>query len=113
MLVRQITMSNKIKSYLHKFHLRDIPHGRRLFHMGKADNDKCKWCTNTVESISHLYWHCPEGVGLWQAVVQLFVNIYNIQEDPINLDKLSYLFGIFPNKLEYPKVFNMITGLTR
>jgi len=111
--LRFYSNSSKVKSYLYKFHLRNISYGKRLFHMGRAIDNKCKWCPNQVESILHLYWQCPKSVELWQSIATLFSDIYNIQEDVYNLDVLTYLFGIFPANNKYPRVFNVITALTR
>jgi len=111
--MRYFIECNRTRSFLYKFHLRDIPYGKRLFKMGKSENDKCKWCTNVAESISHLYWHCPKSVELWKAVATLFNDLYNLNEDLNNLDPLKYLFGIEKPNRNYPRVLDIVNALTR
>jgi len=111
--MRKFTECNRIRSFLYKFHLRDIPYGRRLFHMEKSDHDKCKWCPKATENIFHLYWQCPKSVAVWRSIASLFNSLYDVQEDLNNLDPLKYLFAIDQGVNKQPKVFDIITALTR
>jgi len=111
--MRNFSVCNKTRSFLYKFHLRDIPYGRRLYNMGISDHDKCKWCPTAKETILHLYWQCPKSVALWKAIASLFNNLYNLRENVNNLNFLKYMFAIDDDEKIYPKVFDIVTALTR
>ena len=46
---------------------RNVPYEARLFKMKLATTENCEKC-NIKETITHLYWKCPNSARLWERL---------------------------------------------
>ena len=82
---RKCTRNNCLRSFNFKFFHRAIPYESRLHKMGIKANPLCPHC-QVKETITHLYWICPQSQRLWERLkvlieTQLKVIFYNTAEN--------------------------------
>ena len=71
--IPRCTTSTRLQSLGYRFMIRDVLTNNRLIHMGKSDTKQCYICNLEIESISHLYWKCPNNRRLWERL-KIFIN---------------------------------------
>ena len=108
---RYHSISGKIKSWVYKFFLRNVPYNVRLHKMGIAQEDTCKWCPDEAETLIHLYWLCPKSVTLWKHVQALLGQLYNTE---CIINKEIIFFGIqYTPKSKLTGVLILLSTLTK
>ena len=67
---RNCTKNNTLRSFNFKFFHRAVPYEARLFKMGIKQTPNCQHCQEK-ETITHLYWTCPQSQRLWERLKHL------------------------------------------
>ena len=86
---RSITINHKLKSFNYMFLIRNIPYGSRLYKMEITDTENCTTC-NIKESLTHLYWDCPNTARLWERLKHVIEHHLN---STLILDKARCMLG--------------------
>ena len=56
---------SSLRAFQYQIVLRTVPTNKFLFRCGLSNTDKCYFCEVNVETIEHLFWHCPVVKTFW------------------------------------------------
>ena len=106
--IPRCTTSTRLQSLGYRFMIRDVLTNNRLIHMGKSDTKNCYICKLEIETISHLYWECPNNKRLWERLKQFINGELGIK---INLGPMELLMGILENASDEspPDIINLLS----
>ena len=62
-----------------------------LYKIKVSQEKKCTFCTDSIETIEHIFWTCPKVFDVWEELNKWIYSKVQI-ELPLNLDIV--LFGI-------------------
>ena len=60
------------------------------------EDEKCTFCSNSRETLVHLFWDCPRVRKVWEKMFEMLTEKYNIQD--IRANPTSVIF----NKIVHP-----------
>ena len=75
---RTCTINNKMRSFGYNFFMRNVPYQRKLYKIGIKDDNKCQDCTDSEETLLHLYWTCPSTKRLWERLKEMVQETLNL-----------------------------------
>ncbi len=82
----------------------------RLYKLNMINSPQCKLCnTNDEETLTHLFYQCPEVKSLWKNIQEWIKNKLNIQ---INITMTDVILGYLPNN-NFNVPMNTIILLTK
>ena len=56
---------SSLRAFQYQIVLRTVPTNKFLFRCGLSNTDKCYFCEVNVDTIEHLFWHCPVVKTFW------------------------------------------------
>ena len=83
----KVTLNQRLRYFQFRILHRIIGVNKLLFDMGIASNNKCSLCSESIETISHLFWEC-------NITKKFILQIQNsMLNDKIRITKQLFLFG--------------------
>ena len=107
----QCTSSRKLIEFQFKFLHRQLPTNKFLTKIRIKDNEKCSFCENVPETITHIFWSCDAVSSFWDSVTSWFQNIALISQTGY-IDRMTAL-GLRPDKSKFFHTVNLCCLLTR
>ena len=100
------TIECQLKWFQLRILYKALPTNRYLFFRRIVDNANCTFCKNAEETITHLFWYCPQVQMFWNDFITLLTDncthIYNL-----TMSEELVIFGV-KNKVKTDKIFNFI-----
>ena len=101
------TIATYHKTFYIKYLNRILATNEKLYQMGIIDTNKCSFCNEDTESLSHLFWYCKIIKSFWKKIMNWMVSIFDT-----NIDfKVEEILFFCP--LSEPIPFNFIFLLAR
>ena len=84
------TLDTKLREFQYKILNRILYTNKMLFKFKKVDSPLCDFCEKELETIEHLFFHCPKVCMFWDDL-KVLLNSVNIT---VRFDIKDVLFGI-------------------
>ena len=86
-----ITKYSKLQWLQYRINYRILGTNKLLYKIKVSQNNKCTFCSDSIETIEHIFWTCPKVFDVWEELDKWIYSKVQI-ELPFNLDIV--LFGI-------------------
>ena len=106
-LIPKVTKDVKLRWLQFRIVHRILSTNSYLFRIGILTSDVCSFCSETIETIEHIFWRCPFVYDFWNNL-QNWVNS-TIDIPQIHLTECDVIFGI----AETSKVLNLVLLLAK
>jgi len=78
---RRLIQDVKTQEFQYRF-LHDILVNNHWLYKWKVkDSDKCRWCYEKTENLSHIFWECPFAVNFWYEFKEFIAGKTNTKVD--------------------------------
>ena len=99
------TKSSKLIVFNFKFLHRRLSTNSFLHKLGFTDSEKCTFCLNETEHLSHLFWTCEKTQSFWNSLFSWLQSGRIIEKDSRSLEADAAL-GLRPDNSKYELQIN-------
>ena len=103
------TPSRALRSFMYKFHMRDLATGTKLLKMKLVNSPSCIKCAKFDETVQHMFWECEMIQSLWSKLHLWLAKIYG---HTITFSKESVLLYVFDEEIDTAMYYVLILVYT-